>query len=135
MQARQIDLTPYSEKLISGNEVKKGKIIPVFATVDVLPVEWLAQHLLATAVGHNAPEYMKAMDLVGKFRGALADGKDHTLLDLADWDEVMRIINKLRGWGLQDGKMLRRIREAPLIDVEARQASEAKAKRKAKEEA
>ena len=120
MQARQIDLKSYTVRLISGNEVQAGYIVPVYATVEVHAVEWMDQHLLATAVGHNPAEYIAAADIMGKFRGAKAEGEDHLLLDLADWDKVNQILNKLRGYGKQDDQMLRRVREAPLIDLEAR---------------
>ncbi len=125
MQAREIDLKPYTVTLISSNEVRAGVIQPVYAKVHIDPVEWMDQHLLATAVGHSPAEYIEAANLVGKFRGAKAEDQRSLLLDLADWAKVNQIMDKLRGYGKQDDKMLRRVREAPLIDMEARKKREA----------
>ncbi len=126
MQARQIDLKQYVVQLTSGSKVEAGWVLPVHAKIKVVPLDWVDAHLLSVACQHSPADYMEAADLVGKFRGAIADKADHVLLEEADWDKVNQILDKLRGFSKQDDQMLRRVREAPLIDMEARASREVK---------
>jgi len=77
------------------------------------PKSWLRRYLTAPAAQHTAEELLAVMDVVGKIRAA----EDHVLLEESDWKKCCGILNKIRGYGLGDVEIVRRVLEAPKVEV------------------
>lgn len=114
MQARKIDLTPYTTELEGDPYLAGDEFVTRMFKRKTDPKIWLRKYISAPAAGHSAKELLAAMDLVGKIRAA----KDHVLLEEADWTTVCTILNKIKGYGLSDVKIVRRVLEAPVVEVD-----------------
>ncbi len=121
MQARKIDLTPYSTEVLVNTVVDLAakKLVDVMATRETDPQIWIRRHILSTTAQHNAESLARAMDIAGKIRAAAEAGEDSVLLDQADWDFVNGIVKRIKGYTESDYEMaVRRVGQAPTVEVD-----------------
>jgi hypothetical protein len=117
MQAKKIVLTPYTVDIIVRSKLdpETNKIVDVMAERDVDPEFWLRQHILSITAQHNGDGIVKAMGIAKKLEASSPE--EGILLDIADWNFVVGIINRTKGYTEPDFEMVRRVRDAPLKEV------------------
>ncbi len=122
MQARKIDLRPYTVELVQQRVNPTGELIEktIFKTVN--PVDWIAKYLLAPAAGHNLTELVAAMDIMGKVRAATPE--EGVLIETTEWELMKTVLDKIKGYSKADGQMGYRILAAPLIEVSEKKTKE-----------
>ncbi len=113
MQARKIDLTPYTVELESAPRIVEKKLIRDIILEEVDPKRWLRRYMGSPLVGHTRTELFVAMDILGKIRSS----EDNVLLEEADWKIVCRLVDKIKGFGIGDYEILQRVLKAPKIEV------------------
>lgn len=104
---RQINLTNYSVRL--RDETGEYKDEP-YEVKDAL-----VEILFARCLGLSGAEILKRDDLAHKIMDC-ADGK--VLLEEEEWNKFVTAVNTVKGLGRTDVELVRRIIEAPKIEVE-----------------
>jgi hypothetical protein len=118
MQARKVEFGDYVVELTTTvMNQQTGEFENKILQRPVDGLLWLKQHLLSPGAQHTPEELMAAVDIVGKIRAARGADEDYVLLETAEWDMLKRVINKLRGYGETDVKMVRRVLKAPLVEM------------------
>ncbi len=122
MQARKIDLRPYTVELIQQRVNPAGELVEKTVSKTVNPVDWLTKHLLAPAAGHNLTELVAAMDIMGKVRAATAE--EGVLIETAEWELMKTVLDKIKGYSEEAGQMGYRILAAPAVEVSEKKTKE-----------
>lgn len=104
---RQIDLSDYTVRVRNGN----GEWVD-------MPYEFrdsMIELLFARDLQLSGTELLERDDLARKIRDC-ADG--HILLEEGEWNKLVISANTIRGLGRPDVELVRRILEAPKVEVE-----------------
>lgn len=104
---RQINLANYSVRL--RDEAGEYKDVP-YEVKDAL-----VEILFARSLGLSGAEILERDDLAHKIIDCV-DGK--VLLEEDEWSKFVTAINTIKGLGRTDVELVRRITEAPKIEVE-----------------
>jgi len=126
MQARKIDLKPYTTELNLGDrwDAETGVFVDIIVNKPTDPQVWLRRNLLTTLARHDGDELAVAMGIANKILAAKSE--DHVILETSEWEIACGIIKKLRGWGEADSEILNRLRKAPLVEMSEKKPNESK---------
>ncbi len=109
MKARKLDLTDYDVTVKVPNE--EGRFVD--KTVPYRVKESVRIFLLSGQLQHNSVQLLKHSDLAMKVRDA--DG--HILLDKDEYGMLVRAIETIRGLEANDVELIRRIMDAPKVNL------------------